>query len=265
MTASSGAVQFDVRQASGADGDGDGAAAEIARTECRAGGDVLGLDDRVLGGGRGEVDHCQHHQGRAHQQRVGRAVLAHQVPALVDLDRQRPSAHAAQHAAHDRCGQPLGVVDDGCVEHAGQQDEGLDRGETGRHGQAPQLHDVAPRLRRDRPQADHGEDHRRHVRQAERGDHQRAVHAVNFIAPQPPPSIVELRRVLLALALRQVVVDPERRLLLRHQVGDLLVRSLRLLGAGVHGGDPLVVPIVLEVGGIARQHQPAGLGQMHKQ
>ncbi|MEA2813216.1 MAG: hypothetical protein QOI93_913 [Rhodospirillaceae bacterium] len=45
---SSGAVELDVRQASGAHGDGDRAAAEIAGAEGGGGRDMLGLDDRVL-------------------------------------------------------------------------------------------------------------------------------------------------------------------------------------------------------------------------
>ncbi len=49
------------------------------------------------------------------------------------------------------------------------------------------------------------------------------IHRHGAAPRQSYNSIVELRRVLLALALLQVVVDPQRCLLLRHHVGDLLV------------------------------------------
>src|SRR5262249_13316924 len=77
--------------------------------------------------------------------------------------------------------------------------------------------------------------------------------------------VVELRRVLLRAALRLVVVDPQLGLLVGQQLGDARERRLGLLGAGVHRGHALVVPVVLEVHGVARQHQPAGLGQAQQQ
>ena len=77
--------------------------------------------------------------------------------------------------------------------------------------------------------------------------------------------VVKLRRHLLAVALGLVVVDPELRLLLVERVGDLLHRRRALVLVGVHAGDAAVIPIVLEVDGVARQHHRAGFRQFHQQ
>src|ERR1700761_8412828 len=60
-------------------------------------------------------------------------------------------------------------------------------------------------------------------------------------------SLIEFRRHFQAVALGLVVVDPERCLVLRQAVGDLLHRSQRLLLAEIVDGHTAIFPIALEV------------------
>src|SRR5579871_2321235 len=78
-------------------------------------------------------------------------------------------------------------------------------------------------------------------------------------------SFVKLRRHFQRVTLGLVVVDPQRRLVLRQAVRDLLHRRQRLLLADVIGGHAAVVPIALEVNGVAREDQFAGLRQFDEQ
>jgi hypothetical protein len=83
-----------------------------------------------------------------------------------------------------------------------------------------------------------------------------------------PPAhflLVMIRRVALGIALHLVVIDPELRVTLCHEIGDALHRGERLVLVDIEAGDPPVVPIVPEMRGIAAQDQPSGLGQMHEQ
>ena len=75
----------------------------------------------------------------------------------------------------------------------------------------------------------------------------------------------KLRRVALRVALDLVVIDPELGLALLHHRGEAIHRRQRLVLVGIARRDAPVVPIVPEMGGIAAEDDPAGLGQMDEQ
>src|SRR5262245_900439 len=87
----------------------------------------------------------------------------------------------------------------------------------------------------------------------------------SYHPPEDPRLFVERRGVAELCALRLVVVDPQLRLALIERGGDALQRRQRLLLVDVHLRHALVRPVVLEVHGVARQHDDAGLRQAHEQ
>src|SRR6202008_2915273 len=64
------------------------------------------------------------------------------------------------------------------------------------------------------------------------------------------------------VALRLVVVDPQRSLLVRQRGRDALHGGHRLVAADLHRRHALAGSGVLEVHGVPRQHDEAGLGQV---
>ena len=62
---------------------------------------------------------------------------------------------------------------------------------------------------------------------------------------------------------RQIVIDPECSLFIGDDFGEQSMRGMCLLGAGVYRWHAIVIPIVLEMRGVARQHEPADVAEMH--
>src|SRR5215471_1119049 len=78
-------------------------------------------------------------------------------------------------------------------------------------------------------------------------------------------SIVEFRGMLEAVKGRQIMIDPQCGLFLGDDFGEQSMRGMCLLGVGIYRWHAIVIPIVLEMRGVARQHDPAGVAEMHKQ
>src|SRR5215469_12642246 len=78
-------------------------------------------------------------------------------------------------------------------------------------------------------------------------------------------SIVEFRGMLEAVKGRQIMIDPQCSLFLSDDFGEQSMGSMRLLCAGIYRGHAIVIPIVLEMRGVAREQDPAGVAKMHQQ
>src|SRR6185437_1819438 len=66
-------------------------------------------------------------------------------------------------------------------------------------------------------------------------------------------SLVKIGRMLEAVESGQIVIDPECRLLLGDNPGEPTMRAMCLLRVGIHRRHAIVIPVVLEVRGVAGQ------------
>ena len=60
------------------------------------------------------------------------------------------------------------------------------------------------------------------------------------------------------------MVDPERGLLLREDIGDPLHRRGALLFVEIYGGHPPIIPIIFEMNGIPTEQDRPRLGQTNQ-
>src|SRR5215469_12888826 len=81
----------------------------------------------------------------------------------------------------------------------------------------------------------------------------------------PRKSIVEFRGMPEAVKGRQIMIDPQCGVFLGDDFGEQSMRGVCLLSVGIYRWHAIVIPIVFEMRGIASQHDPAGVAEMHQQ
>jgi len=75
----------------------------------------------------------------------------------------------------------------------------------------------------------------------------------DLVLPGRSRSLVKIGRMLEAVESGQIVIDPEGRLLLGDDPGKPSMRAMCLLRAGIHRRHAIVIPVVLEMRGVAGQ------------
>src|SRR5215472_18741021 len=78
-------------------------------------------------------------------------------------------------------------------------------------------------------------------------------HQADLVLPGRSRSLVKIGRMLEAVESGQIVIDPECRLFLGDNAGEPSMRAMCLLRAGVHRRHAIVIPVVLEMRGVAGQ------------
>src|SRR6202011_3562384 len=73
----------------------------------------------------------------------------------------------------------------------------------------------------------------------------------DLVLPGRSRSLVKIGRMLEAVESGQIVIDPECRLLLGDNPGEPSMRAMCLLRAGIHRRHAIVIPVVLEMRGVA--------------
>ena len=68
-----------------------------------------------------------------------------------------------------------------------------------------------------------------------------------------------------AVKSREIMIDPECGLFLGDDFGEQSMGGMCLLCAGIDRWHAIVIPIVLEMRGVARQQDPADLAEMRQQ
>src|SRR5205823_10848424 len=81
----------------------------------------------------------------------------------------------------------------------------------------------------------------------------------DLVLPGRSRSLVKIGRMLEAVESGQIVIDPECRLLLGDNPGEPSMRAMCLLRVGIHRRHAIVIPVVLEMSGVAGQQKLAGL------